>query len=156
MRSVDLALYADTLAARASAVVAQLERERDALRQAAIEREACRSLDQATVVRLERMGVLAAPDSRGTRAEIAELAADLGALEELQAWVEGRLFAERQERAVAAEELSAPPAKCPPGLGGCNEGSTPSRTPPTALLDEGAPCARAWPALRAPERRQHH
>ena len=103
MRAIDLALYADTLAAKASAVAAQLERARDALRQAAIEREARRSLDPATVERLARAGVLTTIDVRARRAEVAELAATLAALEELQAWVEGRLFAAREEGLVAQE-----------------------------------------------------
>ena len=54
MRAVDLALYADTLAGKASTLAAQLERARDSLRQAAIEREARRSIDEATIERLER------------------------------------------------------------------------------------------------------
>lgn len=97
MRAVDLALYADTLAAKASALTAQLERARDSLRQSALEREARRSLDPATIERLERLDVLGRVEPRGRRADVAELAADLAAVEELQAWVESRLFAAREE-----------------------------------------------------------
>ena len=95
MRAVDLALYADALAARAAALAARVERARDALRQGAIEREACRSLDETTIARLERLGALSRADVRAQRAEVFELTADLAALEELQAWVEGRLSAVR-------------------------------------------------------------
>ena len=104
MRTVDLALYADVLAARASAVAAQLERKRDALRQVAIEREARRALGADALVRLERLGVVTVADVRALRAEIAELAADLAALEELQAWVERRLADARTDtvRSTAA------------------------------------------------------
>ncbi len=101
MRAVDLALYADILAAKTSTLAAQLERARDSLRQAAIEREARRSIDEATIERLERLGVLSRAEARGQRADIAQLAADLAALEELQAWVESRLFAAREESLVA-------------------------------------------------------
>ncbi len=97
MRAIDLALYADVLAARAAALAAQLERERDALRQGAIEREARRSLDAGTVERLERLGVLTSVDVRAQRAEVGRLASDLAALEELQAWVEARLFEARED-----------------------------------------------------------
>ena len=103
MRAVDLAIYADALASRASVLAAQLERARDELRQAAIEREARRSLAGPTVERLECLGVLAAVDTRGGRAEVAELVADLAALAELQTWVEARLF-EASERAPAGSD----------------------------------------------------
>ena len=96
MRSVDLALYADALAARASALAARVERERDALRQAAVERAARRDLDDATVARLEALGVLPRRDVRVARAELSRLAADLAAVERLQAWVEERLFEARE------------------------------------------------------------
>ena len=99
MRSVDLAIYADTLAARASALAAQLERARARVRQAGIEREARHALGEDTVARLEERGLLRRAEPRDERAEIAELAADLRALEELQAWVEGRLFEARGDDA---------------------------------------------------------
>jgi hypothetical protein len=97
VRSVDLAIYADTLAARASALAAQLERARSRVREAGIEREARRALGEDTVVRLEALGILKRAGPRDERAEIAELAAALRALEELQAWVEGRLLEARDE-----------------------------------------------------------
>jgi hypothetical protein len=100
VRAVDLALYADSLAGQASAVAARLERARDSLRQSAIEREARRSLSEETVERLERRGVLSRGDVRAQRGEVGELAADLAALEELQAWVEARLFAAREDAAA--------------------------------------------------------
>ena len=100
MRSVDLAIYADVLAARASALSARLERERDAIRQAAIEREARRALDPETVVRLEGLRVLTARDDRAARDELRSLAADLAAVETLQAWVEARLFESREADAA--------------------------------------------------------
>ena len=92
MRSVDLALFADELAARAATFAAQLERARGRLRQAAIEREARRALDQASVARLESLGVLRLAEPGEIRAEIDDLARSLGAVEELQAWVERHLF----------------------------------------------------------------
>ncbi|MBW3593012.1 MAG: hypothetical protein KY396_04905 [Actinobacteria bacterium] len=91
MRSVHLALYADVLAARASRVAAELERTRGALRQAAIEREARGALDASTLARVERLGVLTRCDARRLRTQLVELAADLAALRELQAWTEARL-----------------------------------------------------------------
>lgn len=96
MRAVDLAVFADALAGRAGALAARLERGRDLIRQAAIEREARRSLGAETVARLVELGVLSRADVRGLHAEARRLAADLAAVEELQAWVEARLFAERE------------------------------------------------------------
>jgi hypothetical protein len=103
VRAVDLALYADELAARASTLAAQLERARGRLRRAAIEREARRTLDEALVGRLEALGFLLAPDTKASRAEVAELAASVRAVEELQAWVERRLYAEREGLTLSAE-----------------------------------------------------
>ena len=97
VRSVDLAVYADTLAARASALAARLERARARVRQAAIEREARHELGEETVARLESAGVLTRAGAGDERAEMATLAAELRALEELQAWVERRLFEARAE-----------------------------------------------------------
>ena len=97
MRTVDLAVYADVLAAKAATLAAQLERARDALRQDAIEREARSALDAATVERLERIGVVSATDVAARRAEVSALTRDLRAVEELQAWVEARLFEAREE-----------------------------------------------------------
>ncbi|MEO8290021.1 MAG: hypothetical protein ABI649_03385 [Gaiellaceae bacterium] len=92
MRSVDLALYADELAARAATLAAQLERARGRLRQSAIEREARRALDDGSVARLESLGLLCRADPGEIRAEIKELTASLAAVEALQAWAERRLF----------------------------------------------------------------
>ena len=103
MRAVDLALYADALAAKASVVAARLERARDTVRQAAIERAARRTLSPATIERLESLGVLTHADVRALRAEAADLAADLAALEELQAWVEARLVEARENVFPAAQ-----------------------------------------------------
>jgi hypothetical protein len=93
MRSVDLAIYADSLAGEAAAVAARVERARARLRECAIEREARRDLPRLTVERLERLGLLRPGDERTLRAELSRLEADLAALEELQAWVESRLAA---------------------------------------------------------------
>ena len=99
MRSVDIALFADELAARAATLAAQLERARGRLRQAAIEREARRALDETSVARLESLGILRGAEPAEVRAEIRELAAALGVVEELQVWVERRLFEAGDEAA---------------------------------------------------------
>jgi len=99
MRSVDLALFADELAARAATLAAQLERARGRLRQAAIEREARRALDENSVARLESLGTLQVTEPADVRAELRELAASLGVVEELQMWVERRLFEAGDEAA---------------------------------------------------------
>jgi hypothetical protein len=91
VRTVDLAIYADTLAAEATAVSARAERARSRLRECAIEREARRSLGRQTIERLERLGLLRPVDEHTLRAEIDRLEDDLEALAELQAWVEARL-----------------------------------------------------------------
>ena len=91
MRTVDLAIYADTLAAEAGAVAARVERARSRLRESRIEREARRTLTRETVDRLERLGLLRPADEHRLTAELRRLEADLEALEELQAGVEARL-----------------------------------------------------------------
>ena len=96
MRTIDLAVYADVLAGKAATLAARLERARDALRQAAIEREVRGAFDPATVQQLERVGVVSAIDVAAQRAEVTALARDLRAVEELQAWVEARLFEARE------------------------------------------------------------
>jgi hypothetical protein len=101
MRSIDLALYADELAARAATLAAQLERARSRLRQEAIERGARRALDEGSVARLESLGVLHRHDVGELRAEIGEPSTSLTALEELQTWVEERLAAAQEERSAA-------------------------------------------------------
>jgi hypothetical protein len=100
MRAVDLAVFADALAGRAGGLAARLERTRDAIRQAAIERDARRALGPETVERLVALSVLSRADARELHAEARRLAADLAAVEELQAWVEARLFAEREREAA--------------------------------------------------------
>jgi hypothetical protein len=101
MRSVDLALYADELAARAATLAAQLERARRRLRQETIEREARRALDEGSVARLESLGLLGRTDACALRAEIRELGVSLAAVEELQVWVEERLAAAQDELPAA-------------------------------------------------------
>jgi len=100
MRAVDLAVYADVLAGRAATLAARLERVRDGVRQTAIERSARRALPSGSAERLERIGALGTVDARALRREAAELAEDLAALEELQAWVEARLFEAREDAAA--------------------------------------------------------
>ena len=103
MRSVDLALYSDALAGRASLLACELERARARLRQGTLELEARAALGEAVVERLEQLGVLGRFDPAVQREEIADLAAGLRALEELQAWVEARLFALREEGLALTE-----------------------------------------------------
>jgi Fe2+ transport system protein FeoA len=103
MRAVDLAFYADELAARSATLAAQLERARGRLRQAAIEREARRALDDGLVARLESLGFLRGADTKTIRAEVVELASAVAAVEELQAWVERRLYAAREGLTLSAE-----------------------------------------------------
>jgi hypothetical protein len=91
MRSVELAVYADVLAGEAASLAARAERARSRLRQAAIERRARTRLSETTIDRLEELGLLGAIDERAVRAELRELEAALGALEELQFWVEAEL-----------------------------------------------------------------
>ena len=91
MRGVDLAIYADALAAEAASVAARAERARSRLRQAAIEKHARGSLTPVAVERLEALGLLGGVDEAAVRAELRELEAALDAVEELQAWLEGEL-----------------------------------------------------------------
>jgi hypothetical protein len=91
MRTIDLTLFADIVAARTAALETRLERARDRIRQAAIEREARRALPPETIERLEEVGVLSVPDLQAERGEVGELAASLAALHELQTWAEARL-----------------------------------------------------------------
>ena len=91
MRAVDLAVYADLLAGKASSLAARAERLRSALRQAALERSARTALDAEVVERLERMGLLHVVDERRLHAELRELDGLLAALSELQAWTEREL-----------------------------------------------------------------
>ncbi|MDQ3874048.1 MAG: hypothetical protein M3322_00655 [Actinomycetota bacterium] len=96
MRAVDLALYADTLAAEAAALSARAERCRSRLRQAAIERRARAELRPEIVARLDALGVFSAADELATREEIRDLAVSLAALGELQVWVERCLAADEE------------------------------------------------------------
>lgn len=95
MRSVDLAVYADTIAAEAAALAARLERARRRLRQASIEHEARRALPEETVRTLEKLGVLSRPADPAAADEIAEAHAALTAVRRLQAWIEAELHAAR-------------------------------------------------------------
>jgi hypothetical protein len=98
MRAVDLAVYADTLAAESATLSARLERARQRMRQAAIEDEASRDLAPGTVSALERLGILDRRSIAPDISDAAEAALGLEALEALQAWVESRLRAARLER----------------------------------------------------------
>jgi hypothetical protein len=91
VRSVDVALYADLLAAEASSLEARGERLRSALRLAAIETRAREGLDPETVARLERMGLQRDVDERSLRAQLREVERALEALGKLQVWVETRM-----------------------------------------------------------------
>ncbi|TML33528.1 MAG: hypothetical protein E6G24_07425 [Actinobacteria bacterium] len=91
MRSVELAIYADALAGEAASLAARAERARSRIQQAAIEKRARAELTDPVIERLEGLGLLGAIDERSVRAELRELEAALGALEELQAWVEEEL-----------------------------------------------------------------
>jgi hypothetical protein len=91
VRSVELAVYADDLAAEASALAARAERARSRLRQVTLEREARRALPRARADLLGSAGVLGRHDERAAREELREVEAALAALAELQAWVEDEL-----------------------------------------------------------------
>lgn len=91
MRGVDLAIYADALAAEAASLAARAERARSRLRQAAIEQRARAGLTEVAVERLEAAGLLGEIDEPAARAELRGLEAALDALEELQSWVEREL-----------------------------------------------------------------
>jgi hypothetical protein len=93
MRVIDLAVYADALAGESAALSARAERIRSRLRQAKIDRRARNDLPEATVDRLESLGLLGGLDERAAHAELRELEDSLAALEELQAWVESELAA---------------------------------------------------------------
>jgi hypothetical protein len=91
MRGVDLAIYADALAAEAASLSARAERARSRLRQAAIEKRARDALTPVAVERLQAHGLLGAVDEAATRAELRELEAALDAVDELQSWLESEL-----------------------------------------------------------------
>ena len=91
MRSVELAIYADTLAGEAASLAARAERARSRLRQAAIEKRARSELSETAIERLDALGLFGTLDERAARAELRGLEGALDALEELQAWVEAEL-----------------------------------------------------------------
>jgi hypothetical protein len=91
VRSVELAIYADTLAGESASLAARAERARSRLQQAAIEKLARAELSETVIERLESLSLLGGIDERAVRAELRELEAALDALEELQVWVEGEL-----------------------------------------------------------------
>jgi hypothetical protein len=91
MRSVELAIYADSLAAEAAALAARVERARSSLRQAALEREAAAALPSQTVARLRALGFLTGAAPGDGAAELGRLGLDLEAVLKLQAWVEREL-----------------------------------------------------------------
>jgi hypothetical protein len=93
MRTVDLAVYADALAAEAAALSARVERARRRLREDALEHEARSALPPETVRRLEALGLLGRASAGDAAAEIREAQASLAAVEQLQAWVERELYA---------------------------------------------------------------
>lgn len=81
------------LCAEAAGLEARAERARSRLRQAAIEKRARAELTTVAVERLEAHGLIGAVDEAATRAELRELEAALGAVEELQSFVERELSA---------------------------------------------------------------
>jgi hypothetical protein len=101
MRSIDLALYADELAARAATLAAQLERARSRLRQEAIESGARGALDEGSVARLESLRVPHRHDVGELRAEIGELSTSLTALEDCRRGSRNRFAAPQEERSAA-------------------------------------------------------
>ena len=53
--------------------------------------------------RLETLGLLCSGDAKALRAEVVELASSVRAVEELQAWVERRLYTVREGLTLSAE-----------------------------------------------------
>jgi len=102
VRSVDLAVYADVLAAEASSLAARLERARSRLRQAAIEREARAVLPADAIGRLEALGLLERDAGPDRVEEIVDVQALLSAVELLQAWVERQLYVAREDSPTGA------------------------------------------------------
>ena len=91
MRTVDLAIYADTLAGEHAALAARLEQAYARLREAAIERDARAHLAPEAIAELESLGILGTVDEPAARSEIRRLTRALEAVEQLQSWIEGRL-----------------------------------------------------------------
>jgi hypothetical protein len=106
MRSIDLAVYADSLAAEAASLAARLERLRGRLRQAAIEREARAALPAEVVTRLHALGLLAAGDGPDAAAELDKVRLDLAAVERLQAWIEAQLQGDSAAREPEENEAA--------------------------------------------------
>jgi hypothetical protein len=67
VRSVELAIYADTLAGEAASLAARAERARSRLRQAAIEKRARGELSETTVARLDALGLFGGLDELARR-----------------------------------------------------------------------------------------
>jgi hypothetical protein len=91
VRTVDLAIYADTLAGEHAAIAARLEQAHARLREAAIERDARNHLAQETIRELESLGIIGGIDERTAHSEIRRLSRALDAVEQLQSWIERRL-----------------------------------------------------------------
>jgi hypothetical protein len=91
VRTVDLAIYADTIAGEHAALAARLEQAQARLREAAIERDARAHLPAEAVKELEALGILGGIDERTARNEMRRLGRALEAVEQLQSWVESRL-----------------------------------------------------------------
>jgi glutamyl/glutaminyl-tRNA synthetase len=71
VRSIDLALYADELAARAATLAAQSNAYACPVTPEALERAARRALDEGAVARLEALGLMGRLDSPSLRARSA-------------------------------------------------------------------------------------
>ena len=91
MRTVDLAIYADTLAGEHAALSARLEQAHARLREAAIERDARAHLSEEALKELETLGIIGGIDERTARSEIRRLSRALDAVGQLQSWVEKRM-----------------------------------------------------------------
>jgi len=106
VRSVELAIYVDSLAAEAAALAARVEQTRSRLRQAAIEEEAAAALPPQVVGRLQALGLLVGGSVADGPAELARLGLDLEAVVQLQAWVERQLRSARDGSLSALREVS--------------------------------------------------
>jgi hypothetical protein len=106
VRSVELAIYADSLAAEAAALAARVEQTRSRLRQAAIEEEAAAALPPQVVGRLRALGLLLGGSVADGPAELARLGLDLEAVLKLQSWVERQLRSARDGAVPALREVS--------------------------------------------------
>jgi hypothetical protein len=109
MRSVDLAVYADALAAEAAAIAARIEQARRLLREAAIEHEARLALPPEVVPRLVELGFLRGAPIGARTAELAELVTALRAVAVFQTWVEQELAAAQGSSQAGTEARSLSP-----------------------------------------------